>query len=139
MEILIIDGQGGKLGRQLVEAVLKAHPAVTLTAVGTNSLATESMMKGGARRIATGENAVIVGARRADIIMGPIGIVLADALLGEISPAMAVAVGQSTATKILVPLNRCETLVAGVAGQSAAALIADALKKLDEVLARGGC
>lgn len=139
MEILIIDGQGGKLGRQLVEAVLKAHPAVTLTAVGTNSLATESMMKGGARRIATGENAVIVGARRADIIMGPIGIVLADALLGEISPAMAVAVGQSTATKILVPLNRCETLVAGVAGQSAAALIADALAKLDEVLARGGC
>ena len=139
MEILIIDGQGGKLGRQLVEAVLKAHPEVTLTAVGTNSLATETMMKGGARRIATGENAVIVGARRADVILGPIGIVLADALLGEISPAMAVAVGQSRAVKILVPLNRCETLVAGVNEQGASALIADALAKLDAVLARGGC
>ena len=137
MEILIIDGQGGKLGRQLVEAVLKAHPEVTLTAVGTNSLATETMMKGGARRIATGENAVIVGARRADVILGPIGIVLADALLGEISPAMAVAVGQSRAVKILVPLNRCETLVAGVNEQGASALIADALAKLDAVLAKG--
>lgn len=139
MEILIIDGQGGKLGRQLVEAVLKAHPEATLTAVGTNSLATETMMKGGARRIATGENAVIVGARRADVILGPIGIVLADALLGEISPAMAVAVGQSRAVKILVPLNRCETLVAGVNEPGASALIADALAKLDAVLARGGC
>lgn len=137
MEILIIDGQGGKLGRQLVEAVLKAHPEATLTAVGTNSLATETMMKGGARRIATGENAVIVGARRADVILGPIGIVLADALLGEISPAMAVAVGQSRAVKILVPLNRCETLVAGVNEQGASALIADALAKLDAVLAKG--
>lgn len=137
MEILIIDGQGGKLGRQLVEAVLKAHPEATLTAVGTNSLATETMMKGGARRIATGENAVIVGARRADVILGPIGIVLADALLGEISPAMAVAVGQSRAVKILVPLNRCETLVAGVNEPGASALIADALAKLDAVLAKG--
>ena len=137
MEILIIDGQGGKLGRQLVEAVLKAHPEVTLTAVGTNSLATETMMKGGARRFATGENAVIVGARRADVILGPIGIVLADALLGEISPAMAVAVGQSRAVKILVPLNRCETVVAGVNEQGASALIADALAKLDAVLAKG--
>ena len=137
MEILIIDGQGGKLGRQLVEAVLKAHPEVTLTAVGTNSLATETMMKGGARRIATGENAVIVGARRADVNLGPIGIVLADALLGEISPAMAVAVGQSRAVKILVPLNRCETLVAGVNEPGASALIADALAKLDAVLAKG--
>ena len=139
MELLIIDGQGGRLGRQLVEAVLKAHPEVTLTAVGTNSLATETMMKGGARRIATGENAVIVGARRADVILGPIGIVLADALLGEISPAMAVAVGQSRAVKILIPLNRCETLVAGVNEPGAGALIADALKKLDEVLAGARC
>ncbi len=134
MEILIIDGQGGKLGRQLVEAILKAHPTITLTAVGTNSLATESMMKGGARRIATGENAVIANSRRADIILGPIGIVLADALLGEISPAMAVAVGQSRAVKILIPMNRCETLIAGATGLSASALIADALQKLDEVL-----
>lgn len=134
MEILVIDGQGGKLGRQLVEAIAKAHPEVTLTAVGTNSLATENMMKGGAKRAATGENAVLVNSRRADFILGPIGIVLADALLGEISPAMAVAVGQSRAVKILIPMNRCETLVAGVAGQSPSALIADALAKLEAAL-----
>ena len=134
MEVLVIDGQGGKLGRQLVEQILKAHPEITLTAVGTNSLATESMMKGGAKRIATGENAVIVNSRRADVIVGPIGIVLADAMLVEITPAMAVAVGQSSAAKILIPMNRCETLVAGVAGQNAGALIADALQKLDELL-----
>lgn len=141
MEILVIDGQGGKLGRQLVEAILKAHPDAVLTAVGTNSLATESMMKGGARRVATGENAVIVNSRRADVILGPIGIVLADALLGEISPAMAAAVGASRAVKILIPMNRCETLVAGVNGQSAAALVADALAKLEAVLGSGaaGC
>lgn len=135
MEILVIDGQGGKLGRQLVEQIAKAHPDVTLTAVGTNSLATGSMIKGGAKRAATGENAVIANSRRADIILGPIGIVLADALLGEISPAMAAAVGQSRAVKILIPMNRCETLVAGVAGVSASALIADALAKLDALLA----
>ncbi len=134
MEVLVIDGQGGKLGRELVEQITKAHPEVTLTAVGTNSLATESMMKGGARRVATGENAVIVNSRRADVILGPIGIVLADALLGEISPAMAAAVGSSRAVKILIPMNRCETLVAGVPGLSASALIADALQKLEAVL-----
>lgn len=134
MEVMVIDGQGGKLGRQLVEQILKAHPEITLTAVGTNSLATESMMKGGAKRIATGENAVIVNSRRADMIVGPIGIVLADAMLGEITPAMAVAVGQSSAARILIPMNRCETMVAGVAGQNAGALIADALQKLDELL-----
>lgn len=134
MEILVIDGQGGKLGRELVEQIIKAHPEVTLTAVGTNGLATANMMKGGARRVATGENAVLVNSRRADVIIGPIGIVLADALLGEISPSMAVAVGQSPATKILIPMNRCETLVAGVSGASASALIADALQKLDSLL-----
>lgn len=134
MEVLVIDGQGGRLGRELVEQITKAHPEVTLTAVGTNSLATESMMKGGARRVATGENAVIVNSRRADVILGPIGIVLADALLGEISPAMAAAVGGSRAVKILIPMNRCETLVAGVSGLSASALIADALQKLEAVL-----
>ncbi len=134
MEILVIDGQGGKLGRELVEAILQQYPNVVLTAVGTNSMATENMMKGGAKRIATGENAVVVNSRRADIIMGPIGIVLADALLGEISPAMAAAVGQSRATRILIPMNRCETLVAGIGSLPMGQLVADALQKLDGLL-----
>ena len=112
MEILVIDGQGGGLGRQLVAAVKKAVPQVVVTAIGT--AATSAMLKAGADRAATGENAVVVGCRRADVILGPIGIVMADALLGEITPAMAQAVAQSDARRILIPANRCDTLVVGV-------------------------
>ncbi len=114
MEILVIDGQGGGLGRQLVAAVKKAAPQAIVTAIGTNSAATSAMLKAGADRAATGENAVVVGCRRADVILGPIGIVMADALLGEITPAMAQAVAQSSARRILIPANRCDTLVVGV-------------------------
>ena len=113
MEILVIDGQGGGLGRQLVAAVKKAVPQAVVTAIGTNSAATSAMLKAGADRAATGENAVVVGCRRADVILGPIGIVMADALLGEITPAMAQAVAQSDARRILIPANRCDTLVVG--------------------------
>lgn len=134
MELLVIDGQGGKLGRELVEKITATYPQLTLTAVGTNAMASDSMRKGGARRVATGENAVVVNSRRADIIMGPIGIVLADALLGEISPAMARAVGGSDAVRILIPMNRCDTLVAGVQNMSTGALVEDAMAKLAEVL-----
>ena len=116
MEVLVIDGQGGKLGRELVEQITKAHPEVTLTAVGTNSLATESMMKGGARRVATGENAVIVNCRYADIIVGPVGIVIADSIWGEVTPAMALAVGQSQAKRILIPVNLCNNVIVGASG-----------------------
>ena len=91
MEILVIDGQGGGMGRGLVAEVKKHFPEATVRAVGTNSVATENMRKAGADISATGENAVVVGARRADYILGPIGIVIADALYGEITPAMAMA------------------------------------------------
>lgn len=93
--ILIIDGQGGMLGKQMVEAVKRLQADGEIIAVGTNSIATANMLKAGADRGATGENAVIVAARSADIIVGPIGIVIADSLLGEITPKMAVALGQS--------------------------------------------
>ena len=92
MDILIIDGQGGNLGKLLTKRLREALPQADITAVGTNSTATENMLKGGADRAATGENAVIVNARRARIIAGPLGIVIADALLGEVTPAMAMAV-----------------------------------------------
>ena len=93
MNILVIDGQGGNIGRQLVKMICEKLPQANLTAVGTNSIATANMLKGGAVNAATGENAVIVGCRHADIIVGPVGIVIADALLGEVTPAMAAAVG----------------------------------------------
>ena len=129
MRIVVIDGQGGQLGARLVRAVLEHVPCAEVLAVGTNSTAARAMAKAGARA-AAGENPVIVACRRADVIMGPIGIVIADSMLGEVTPAMAVAVGQADAVRILLPMNRCENLIAGVPALSMDALIDDATEKL---------
>ena len=117
MRVLIIDGQGGGLGRQLVSAVKEQCPNAEILAVGTNSMATSAMLRAGAAQAATGENAVVVCCRRAAVILGPIGIVIADAMLGEITPAMAVAVGQSAAKRLLIPVNQCDNIIAGVPEQ----------------------
>ena len=132
-KVLVIDGQGGGLGRQLVSALAAACPEAELTAVGTNSLAANAMLKAGASRAATGENAVVVNCRRADVIVGPIGIVIADALLGEITPAMAAAVCQSGARRVLVPINHCENYVVGVLDQPVSQLVAAAAQKVKEL------
>ena len=134
MNILVIDGQGGGMGRQLVDALFLQLPEADITAVGTNSIATSAMIKGGAKKAATGENAVIVGCRNADIIIGPIGILSADSLLGEITAEMANAIGQSAATKILIPVNKCGIIVAGVANVPLSALIKDAVDKAIEII-----
>ena len=115
MNILVMDAQGGGIGKQVVAAVRKRFPAVTITAVGTNTAATSAMLRAGADEGATGENAVVVCCRRADVIIGPVGIVIADALLGEVTPRMAVAVGQSAAKRILIPVNHCTNFIVGVA------------------------
>lgn len=133
MKILVIDGQGGGLGRQLVAALSARCSQAQLTAVGTNSLATSAMRKAGAVRTATGENAVVVNCRHADVIVGPIGIVIADALLGEITPAMAAAVCQSGARRVLVPINHCENYVVGVPDQPVSQLVAAAAQKVKEL------
>ncbi len=138
MEVLVIDGQGGRIGQQLIRGIRERYPQVEVTAVGTNSMATAAMLKGGARQGATGENAVAVACRRADVILGPLGIVVADALMGEISPAMAVAVGQARARKILIPLNRCDSVVAGVADGPVNVLLDSALDELGRTLAGQG-
>ena len=130
MNVVIIDGQGGQLGAQLVKEITAEIPGCAITAIGTNAVATAAMLKAGAKNAATGENPVIVAVRRADVIIGPIGIVIADALLGEVTPKMALAVGQADAARILIPMNKCDNLVAGVSGVSAAALIGDAIAKL---------
>lgn len=139
VNILIIDAQGGGLGKQLIGAVKKAVPSAVITAVGTNSAATSAMLKAGADRAATGENAVIVNCRHAQIIMGPVGIAIADSLLGEITPAMAVAVGQSNATRILIPSNHCANLIAGVADLSMGALVQNAVNLLLDALKQTPC
>ena len=128
--VLVIDGQGGGLGRQLVAAIAAVCPEAELTAVGTNSLAANAMLKAGAARAATGENAVVVNCRHADVIVGPIGIVIADALLGEITPAMAAAVCQSGAKRVLVPINHCENYVVGVPEQPVSQLVNAAAQKV---------
>ncbi len=114
MNILIVDAQGGGIGRQLVTALRQNIPQGVITAVGTNSAATAAMLKAGADNAATGENAVVVCSRKADVIIGPIGIVIADSLFGEITPKMAAAIGQSAAKKILIPINHCDNIVVGV-------------------------
>ena len=134
MNLLVIDGQGGQLGSQIIKAIRNKHNDIYIMAVGTNATATASMIKAGANQGATGENPVIVASRKANVIIGPIGIVIADSLLGEITPKMAVAVGQSNATKILVPINKCENLVAGVPNLTTSALIDDTLNKLQEII-----
>lgn len=123
MNILVIDAQGGGIGRQVVTAVRKTFPQQHITAVGTNSAATSAMLKAGADDAATGENAVMVCCRTADVIIGPVGIVIADALLGEVTPKMAVAVGQSRAKRILIPVNHCDNYIAGVGDLSMTGLI----------------
>ena len=113
MKIVVIDGQGGKIGSLLVGRLKAEAKLHDIYAIGTNSIATSAMMKAGAAFGATGENPVIVNCRDADIIVGPIGIVVADALVGEVTPGMAVAVGQSSAQKVLLPINRCNNYIVG--------------------------
>ena len=134
MNILVIDGQGGQLGCQIIKAIVAKYPKAEVMAVGTNAVATAAMIKNGAKKAATGENPVIVACRKADVIIGPIGIVIADSLFGEITPKMATAVGQSPASRILIPVNKCENLVAGVTNPSTASLIADTMGKLRVVI-----
>ena len=118
MKIMIIDGQGGRMGSLLTEKTKTAAiPGAQIYAIGTNSIATAAMLKAGADYGATGENPVLVNSRDADYIIGPLGIMAADSLLGEVTPAMAVAVGQSSAMKILLPVNKCNHHVVGVSSE----------------------
>ena len=130
MNILVIDAQGGGLGRQVVAAIKQNFPDYEITAVGTNSAAATAMLKAGADHTATGENAVIVGCRRADVIVGPVGIVIADALYGEITPNMALAVGQSRAKRILIPVNHCDNIIAGVPDLTLSRLVESVVEQL---------
>ena len=134
MNILVIDGQGGQLGGQLIKSLKLNFKEINITAVGTNATATATMLKAGANQASTGENPVVVACRKADIIIGPIGIVIADALFGEITPKMAVAVGQSDAVRILLPVNKCTNLVAGVSDLNMTTIIDDVISKVKDLV-----
>ena len=134
MNILVMDAQGGGIGKQVVTAVRTRFPDVTITAVGTNAAATTAMLRAGADEGATGENAAVVCCRRADVIIGPVGIVIADAMLGEVTPRMAVAVGQSAAKRIIIPVNHCTNFIAGVADLSVGRLVDSVVVELEKTI-----
>lgn len=134
MKIVVIDGQGGKIGTVLVKQLKQSLPELKIMAIGTNSIATASMLKAGAELGATGENPVMVNCVDADIIIGPLGIVLANAFLGEVTPAMAQAVAESPAQKILIPVNKCRAAVAGVREQSLSEYIQLAIDQVKEII-----
>ena len=133
-KVVIIDGQGGRIGSLLIAALRERNIDAEITAVGTNSIATANMLKASPDAAATGENPVVVACRSADVIAGPIGIVVADSLLGEVTSKMAEAVGQSSAHRVLIPVNRCETIVVGVSSLSLGELITEAAAKIEESL-----
>lgn len=130
MKIMIMDGQGGGVGRSLVEELRAAYPEAELIAVGTNATATANMMKGGTTLGATGENAVVCNSSRVDVIVGPIGIVMANAMLGEITPKMAEAVASSGARILLLPMSRCNATVMGVESRKLSEYVKEAVERV---------
>ena len=137
MKIVLVDGQGGRLGKLLVEEVRARLPQAQIYAFGTNTAATATMLKAGAHFGATGENPVVRGVADADAVLGPVGIVVAHAILGEVTPAMAEAVGGCRARKFLVPMNSCGVLVAGVQENSLPAYVAQAVDLAAQELSAG--
>lgn len=135
MKIVVIDGQGGSLGRTLVEKI-KSRYGCELYAIGTNSIATAAMLKAGADFGATGENPVVVNCRDADVVIGPVGIIAADSLLGEITPKMASAISCSNAKKILVPVSRCKIIIAGTPDISMGEAIESAVSALGNIIGK---
>ena len=130
MTVVVMDGQGGRMGSMLIERIKAGAIPCAVTAIGTNSIATSAMLKAGADAGATGENPAIVACRTADVIIGPIGILAADSLMGEVTPSMAVAVGQSGAKKLLLPVNLCNNIVVGTQSLPMAKLIGEAVELL---------
>lgn len=137
MKIVVIDGQGGRLGCLLVEQVKARLPQAQIYALGTNTAATTAMLKAGADFGATGENPVIRGVMDADGVLGPVGIVVANAILGEVTPSMAQAVGSCRAKKFLIPMNSCGVTVAGVESLPLPAYVAQAVASLASELSQG--
>lgn len=136
MNVLVIDGQGGGIGKAIIEQLRINFPNFLITATGTNALATSAMMKSGANYAATGENAIIYNCQFADIIVGPIGIIFANAMFGEVSAAIASAVTSSKAKKILIPINKCSINIIGIENKPLAKYIdeiMDAIKNLSEL------
>jgi hypothetical protein len=134
MVIMVMDGQGGGIGSVVIKALRTAVPEdVEILALGTNSAATARMMKAGANRGATGENAIVQTSPRADVIMGPLAILMAHSMMGEVTPRMAEAVSMSNARKILIPLTQERVRVVGITADPLPHLVEEAVKVVKEI------
>ena len=135
MKVVVIDGQGGGLGKQVISALKgKYNDAISVVAIGTNAVATQAMLKAGADISATGENPLKVNVKDADVIIGPVGIVIANSLFGEVTPKMAKAVGKSRAKRLLIPVNLCSNIVIGVTNTSIATMVNGVLFEMDKLM-----
>ena len=134
--ICVIDGQGGGIGATLIKSLKEAYgESMELIALGTNAIATAQMMKAGANRGASGENAVVRTVYEADLIIGPISITWANAMLGEVTPQMAEAITSSPALKILLPLTQERVVLVGMPTEPLPHLVeAIVREKIKEVL-----
>lgn len=134
MKIAVVDGQGGGIGKAVVEEVRKAFPDLYILALGTNALATGQMLKAGATEGATGENAIIHNMEHVDVVIGVVGILCANSMMGELSPAMAQAIGGSHTNKVLLPINRCHIHVVSVAETGLSRHIRNVIDELREIM-----
>ena len=135
LNVTVIDAQGGGLGSTIVKSLCERYgERIHILALGTNVVATSAMKKSGAKDCATGENAITFNVRTSDVIIGGVGIIAASGMLGEITPAMAQAVAESPAKKILIPISRCNIIIAGTEGCAAKELIENAVSKIEELL-----
>ena len=135
MKVVVSDGQGGGLGKQVISALKgKYNDAISVVAIGTNAVATQAMLKAGADISATGENPLKVNVKDADVIIGPVGIVIANSLFGEVTPKMATAVGKSRAKRLLIPVNLCSNIVIGVNNTSIATMVNGVLFEMDKLM-----
>lgn len=130
MRIVVIDGQGGGMGRSIVERLKERLPGAEIIAVGTNATATAQMVRGGGVRGATGENAVVFNCSQADVVIGPVGIYFANSMLGEVTPRMAEALAACRAEKFAIPVSRCHIHITGIAEQSLSAHIEEAVSQI---------
>ena len=130
MKVLVIDGQGGSIGKEAISRIKAELPDAEITAVGTNAIATESMLKARPDHAATGENPVVVNAAETDMIVGPIGIVVANSMFGEVTARMALAIGKSAAKKFLIPINHCNNIVVGVSDLSIKTLLDSLVREI---------